>query len=76
LDDQLLRRIQLRPFPAKDGEARLVSSNSAQIVNGGFEDYSGNKLKGFDFHDQPGEISFVDTQVRHSGKETRKENRC
>ncbi|MGD0536777.1 MAG: carbohydrate binding domain-containing protein [Verrucomicrobiota bacterium] len=56
------------PFLARAGEARLVSSNTVQIVNGGFEDYNGNKLKGFDFHDQPGEISFVDTQVKHSGK--------
>jgi len=25
-------------------------------------------LARFDFHDQPGEISFVDTQVHHGGK--------
>jgi len=56
------------PFLVRAGEARLASSKAAQIVNGGFEDYDGNKLKGFDFHDQPGEISFVDTQVKHSGK--------
>ena len=56
------------PFLVSGGEARLVSSNAAQIANGGFEDYDGNRLKGFDFSDQPGEISFVDTQVKHSGK--------
>ena len=56
------------PFLVRGGEARLVNSNAAPIANGGFEDYSGNKFKGFDFHDQPGEISFVDTQVKHSGK--------
>ncbi|MGA2864868.1 MAG: carbohydrate binding domain-containing protein [Verrucomicrobiota bacterium] len=56
------------PFLVKAGEARLISSNAVQIVNGGFEDYNGNQLKGFDFHDQPGEISIVDTQVKHSGK--------
>jgi hypothetical protein len=32
-----------------------------QLANGGFEDYKGNKLNRFDFHDQPGEVSFVDT---------------
>ena len=26
-----------------------------------------NKLQGHRFHDQPGEVSFVDTQVRHGG---------
>ena len=56
------------PFLVRGGEARLVSGNAAQIVNGGFEDHDGNRLKGFDFSDQPGEISFVDTQVRHRGK--------
>ncbi len=56
------------PFLVRGGEARLVSGNAAQIVNSGFEVYSGNKFKGFDFHDQPGEISFVNTQVKHSGE--------
>ncbi len=56
------------PFLARAGEARLVSTSAVQILNGGFEDYNGNKLRGFDFHDQPGEISFVDTQVKHAGK--------
>jgi len=55
------------PFLVRAGEARLVNSNTVEIVNGGFEDYSGNKLQGFDFYDQPGEVSFVDTRVKHSG---------
>jgi len=59
--------VQDAPFVVKGGEARLVTSNSVHLANGGFEDYSGNKLKGFDFCDQPGEVSFVDTQVKHSG---------
>jgi hypothetical protein len=59
--------VQDAPFLVRAGEARLVNSNTAQIVNGGFEDYSGNKLQGFDFYDQPGEVSFVDTRVKHSG---------
>ncbi len=56
------------PFQVKAGEARLVATNSALIVNGGFEKYDGNKLSGFDFHDQPGEVSFVDRQIKHSGQ--------
>jgi hypothetical protein len=56
------------PFVVKNGEAWLSSTNSVSIANGGFEDFAGNKFKRFDFHDQPGEVSFVDTQTVHSGK--------
>ena len=60
--------VQDAPFVVTGTEARLAETNSASIANGGFEEFSGNKLKGFDFHDQPGEISFVDTQIVHGGK--------
>jgi hypothetical protein len=56
------------PFLVQGVEARFVSSNLAQIGNGGFEEYKGNTFTGFDFHDQPGEISYVDTEVKHGGK--------
>jgi hypothetical protein len=56
------------PFLAQGGEARLIATNSPHLVNGGFEQFSGNQLSGFDFHDQPGEVSFVDTNSMHSGK--------
>ncbi|SPE62459.1 putative glycosyl hydrolase [Verrucomicrobia bacterium] len=55
------------PFVARGAEARFVEDKSVQLVNGGFEDWEGKKLKGFTFHDQPGEISFKDTQVKHGG---------
>ncbi len=62
-------------LPVRDGnfvvhgnEARYVPDSDTKIVNGGFEDFTGNKFKGFNFHDQPGEISFVDTAVKHGGK--------
>ncbi len=55
------------PMVAKHGEARLVSSDSVALVNGGFEDHAGDRFKGYGFHDQPGEISFADTEVRHGG---------
>jgi hypothetical protein len=32
------------------------------------EDFRDNRFKGFGFHDQPGEISFADTEIRHGGK--------
>ena len=56
------------PFLVKGGEARFMATNPVQIVNGGFEKFTGNELSGFDFHDQPGEVSFVDAQVKHSGQ--------
>jgi hypothetical protein len=56
------------PFLARAGEARLVAGTNALMANGGFENFDGNKIKGFDFCDQPGEISFVDSQIKHGGK--------
>jgi len=55
-------------FVVKGEEARLAADESARIANGGFEEFTGNKLKAYNFHDQPGEISFADTQVKHSGQ--------
>src|ERR1019366_4563018 len=52
----------------RGSEAKLDSSNSVQLVNGGFEDYSENKLRGFNFRDQPDKVSFIDNNVRHSGR--------
>jgi hypothetical protein len=56
------------PFLVKGSEARLEVTNSTRVLNGDFEEFSGNKFKSFNFHDQPGEISFPDTEIRHSGK--------
>lgn len=55
------------PFVVKGSEARFVAEDSVRLVNGGFEDSTNSRFKGFSFHDQPGEISFADTQVKHSG---------
>jgi hypothetical protein len=55
-------------FAVRDGEAKFVANPSAQLINGGFERFSGDKLEAFSFHDQPGEVSFVDTQIQHSGQ--------
>ena len=56
------------PFLVAGSEARFVPDEAARLANGGFEDFTGHKFKGFNFHDQPGEISFADTQVKHGGK--------
>ena len=55
-------------FAVEGGAAKIVADGNARIANGGFEDHQGNKLTGYRFHDQPGEVSFVDTQVRHGGR--------
>jgi len=60
--------VQDAPFVVAAGQAQLAETTSPVITNGGFEEFSDNKLKGFDFYDQPGEISFVDTQIVHGGK--------
>jgi hypothetical protein len=56
------------PFVAKNGEAILYSDGPARMVNGGFEQYEGNQFQGYRLNDKPGEVSFVDTAVFHSGK--------
>lgn len=55
-------------FVVQGNEARLVPDPPVRIVNGGFEDFTGHRFKGFNFHDQPGQVSFADTQVKHSGQ--------
>lgn len=54
-------------FAVQGGEARFVPDDALKVANGDFEQFTGNKFKSFNFHDQPGEISFVDTQVKHGG---------
>jgi Carbohydrate binding domain len=56
------------PFLVQGNEARLVQTNMVSFNNGGFEDFNGNTFKGYDFHDQPGQISFADSEVKHSGR--------
>ena len=56
------------PFVISNGRGQLDDSRSVSLANGGFEDFSGNRFKGFNFHDQPGEVSFVDTQIKHGGR--------
>jgi hypothetical protein len=55
------------PLVVENGQAHLVADPAVRMVNGGFEDHDGNRVKGFAFHDRPGEVSFVDTEVHHSG---------
>ncbi len=56
------------PFVAKGGVARLAPERETAFANPGFEEFTGNRMAGYNFHDKPGQVSFVDTAVRHSGK--------
>jgi hypothetical protein len=60
--------VQDAPFLVKAGEGRLSETSGVDFKNGGFEEFTGNNFKGFDFCDKPGEISFADTEIHHSGK--------
>ncbi|MGO8929338.1 MAG: carbohydrate binding domain-containing protein [Limisphaerales bacterium] len=55
-------------FLVQGGEGRLAPTSPVQFKNGGFEEFDGNAFKGYAVQDQPGEISFADTEVRHSGR--------
>ncbi len=47
--------------------ARLLPGENVALPNGGFEQHNGNNFSGFRFIDQPGLLSFADTQIKHSG---------
>ena len=50
-----------------DGEYAIFQPTSnVQIKNGDFEIHDNNRFPGFAFHDQPGVVSFVDTNIFHS----------
>ena len=52
---------------AAGGNAVQVLSKRNLIRNGGLEKHHGDRFEQYSFHDQPGEVSFVDTQVVVSG---------
>ncbi|WCJ58056.1 hypothetical protein NXS98_09985 [Fontisphaera persica] len=54
-------------FQVKGGEARHEPA-PVTLNNPGFEEFTGQRVRGFNFHDQPGEVSFVDSAVRHGGQ--------
>ncbi|MBN1359641.1 MAG: hypothetical protein JW993_03565 [Sedimentisphaerales bacterium] len=55
------------PFVVRDGRAHLEPDAPVEIVNAGFERHDGDRVTGYRFHDRPGEVSFVDTDVFRSG---------
>ena len=55
-------------FVVENNRASLVAEPDVKFLNGGFEEYDGNRLTGYRFHDRPGEVSFIDTSFFKSGK--------
>ncbi len=55
-------------FLVSGAEARLIPDPAVKMVNSSFENFSKGQFPGYEFHDQPGVISFADTAVKHSGK--------
>ncbi|MBI2925708.1 MAG: hypothetical protein HYY24_08395 [Verrucomicrobia bacterium] len=55
-------------FVVGKDEARFEPDASVRLANGGFEEFSGQRMGGFNWHDEPGVVSFVETNVVHSGK--------
>ena len=55
-------------FVVQNNQARFVPGTTAKIMNPGFEQYEGSNLKGYNYHDRPGEVSFIDTRVFNNGR--------
>ena len=56
------------PFIVRGGQAVFDPDGAVKTVNGGFEEYEGNVPVGYRYTDGPGDISFIDTEVFHSGQ--------
>jgi len=59
--------VQNAPFVVRNGMAHLDSELKNPLPGGGFEEHRNHKVPGWDFQDAPGQASFVDTAVKHSG---------
>ena len=56
------------PFLAKGHEAQFVPDPAVKIANGGFEEFEGHKMSGYQLQEKPGDVSFADTTVFKGGK--------
>ncbi|HVT11473.1 MAG TPA: carbohydrate binding domain-containing protein [Fimbriimonadaceae bacterium] len=57
-------------FVVHGGEAQLQPSPDETYKNGGIEEANGDRLAGMGFQDGIGTTTFVDTQVKRSGKQS------
>jgi hypothetical protein len=56
------------PFVVQGNEAHLVPDEAVHIANGDFEKSQNNRFAGLAMQDQPGGVTFADTQVHHGGQ--------
>jgi len=56
------------PFIARDGTAVLAPDPQASLPGGDFESVDGDRFAGWDWHDYPGQSTFADHRVVHSGQ--------
>lgn len=56
------------PMLVTGAQAQVIQDPAEQPANPDFEQHNGNNFPGFRFHDKPGQISFADENVAHSGK--------
>ena len=54
-------------FVVKDGKGALQPDNPTRVVNGDFEDVTGNHFNGWTLQDDEGVTTFADHQVVHGG---------
>jgi hypothetical protein len=55
-------------FVARNGQAVFEPDNPTRLLNGDFEEVSGNHFKGWGFQDDEGVTTFADHEVVHGGK--------
>ena len=55
------------PFVVRAGKV-IAADDSAALANGSFEEHKGDVPAGWRFVDMPGQITFIDTQVKHEGQ--------
>ena len=55
-------------FVVRDGRATLAQDNPTKVVNGDFEDFTGNRFSGWAWQDDEGITTFVDQEIKHSGR--------
>jgi hypothetical protein len=54
-------------FVVKGRSAQLESDAPPVLKGGGFEEGNGNRASGWDYQDDPGRTTFLDTSVKHGG---------
>ena len=55
------------PFVVKNGTLIPKQPAEPMLKNGGFEDFRNNNPTGWGFVDEPGKISFIDTEIKSEG---------